>query len=198
MKIVGIAEGEDLLSMCSLMSGGRLFGIDTRTIREVLGHAQMNRVPLAPTYVGGVIAYRGEVVTAVSLRALLGQAKTDGPSCVLVLDGDENEERFGLIVDSVGGVVMVERATMSANPPTLDEASKALFTGAFRTLEGLLVQLDPERLRPSRIAATGLFGHAQRAVAKAQASRGYQERLAGTAGRESERRLASTVRGNFR
>ena len=151
--------------MCSLMSGGRLFGIDTRAIREVLGNAQMNRVPLAPAYVGGVIAYRGEVVTAISLRALLGQPGTDGHGCVLVLDGDENEERFGLIVDSVGGVVIVEWAMMSTNPSTLDEASRALFSGAFRTSEGLMVQLDPERLRPTRIAETGLFGQSQRATA---------------------------------
>lgn len=162
MKIVGIADGEDTVSMCSLMSDGRLFGIDTRAIREVLGNASMNRVPLAPRYVGGVIAYRSEVVTALSLRALLGQTPAASYRCVLVLDGDENEERFGLIVDSVGGVVMVERSMLSANPSTLDETSRALFGGAFRTASGLLVQLDPERLRPSRIAETGLFGHAQR------------------------------------
>ena len=166
MKIVGVGDGADGLSVCSLMSGGRLFGIDTRLIREVLGNAQMNRVPLAPAYVGGVIACRGEVVTAVSLRALLGQPKADLHGCVLVLDGDEQEERFGLIVDSVGGVVMVDATTLCANPSTLDEASRVLFSGAFRTAEGLLVQLDPERLRPSRIAETGLFGHAQRGVSK--------------------------------
>jgi purine-binding chemotaxis protein CheW len=162
MKLVGIGEGEETTSMCSLMSCGRLFGIDTRMIREVLGNAALNRVPLAPKYVGGVIAYRGEVVTAVSLRALLGQPAAEGNGCILVLDGDENEERFGLIVDRVGGVVMVERTAMSANPSTLDEASRALFSGAFRTADGLLVQLDPERLRPSRIAESGFFGHSQR------------------------------------
>ena len=166
MRVVGIGDGEDGLSMCSLISGGRLFGIDTRTIREVLGVAKMNRVPLAPAYVGGVIAYRGEVVTAVSLRALLGQAASDLHGCVLVLDGDENEQRFGLIVDSVGGVVMVERSMMSANPSTLDEASCALFSGAFRTPEGLMVQLDPERLQPTRIAETGLFAQPERAASK--------------------------------
>ena len=68
----------------------------------------------------------------------------------------------------VGGVVMVERTMMSANPPTLDDASKALFSGAFRTPDGLLVQLDPERLRPSRIAETGLFGHGQRPSLKSE------------------------------
>lgn len=168
MKLVGNAESGDVLSMCSLLSGGRLFGIDTRSIREVLGNAAMNRVPLAPAYVGGVIAYRGEVVTAISLRALLGQAAKEGQRCVLVLDGDQEEERFGLIVDKVGGVVMVERRAMAANPSTLDELSRALFAGAFRTADGLLVQLDPDRIKPSRIAETGLFGQMQRSPARVE------------------------------
>ena len=97
------------------------------------------------------------MVTAVSLRALLGIRAGESQSCVLVLDGDATEERFGLVVDSVGGVVMVDRASMSENPSTLDETSRALFSGAFRTEEGLLVQLDPERLKPSRVAESGLF-----------------------------------------
>ena len=163
------SETEELLSLCSLTAGGKLFGIDTRMIREVLGSAQLNRVPLAPSYIGGVLAYRGEVVTAVSLRSLLGGRPADGNCRVLVLDGDENEERFGLLVDSVGGVVMVQRGAMAANPSTLDEASRSLFSGAFRTGEGLLVQLDPERLRPSRLAASGLFGHALRVRVEGEA-----------------------------
>jgi purine-binding chemotaxis protein CheW len=150
------------LSLCSLMAGGRLFGIDTRMIREVLGKARLNPVPMAPAYIGGVIAYRGDVVTAVSLRALLGGPAADGSCAVLVLDGDQDEERFGLLVDGVGGVVTVERGAMAENPSTLDEASRALFTGAFRTDEGLLVQLDPRRLQPSRLAESGLFGNAPR------------------------------------
>jgi purine-binding chemotaxis protein CheW len=153
----GASEVGETLSLCSLVAGGRLFGIDTRTIREVLGKGRLDRVPLAPAFVGGVIAYRGEVVTAISLRALLGMPKAEGQSCVLVLDGDATELRFGLMVDSVGGVVIVERKTMAAIPSTLDEASRALFSGAYRTDEGLLVQLDPARLRPNRLAEMGLF-----------------------------------------
>jgi purine-binding chemotaxis protein CheW len=165
--VAGENDAENMLSLCSLTASGRLFGIDTRMIREVLGKGRMHRVPLAPAYVGGVIAYRGEVVTAVSLRALLGIEEAVGQSCVLVLDGDENEERFGLMVDSVGGVVMVDRRTMSANPSTLDDSSRALFSGAFRTDEGLLVQLDPERLKPARLAESGLFANWMRGQPRA-------------------------------
>ena len=156
-KFVRAADETDLLSLCSLMAGGRLFGMDTRTIREVLGKGRMEPVPLAPFYVSGVIAYRGEVVTAVSLRSLLGIPPAEGLSCVLVLGSDETEERFGLMVDSVGGVVVVDRKRMAANPSTLDESSRMLFRGAFRTDDGLLMQLDPEGLNPSRLAASGLF-----------------------------------------
>ena len=152
-------EHEETLSMCSLHAGGRTFGIDTRSIREVLGHRVMQRVPLAPHWIGGIVPYRGEVLTTVRFRSLLGMEASGEDCCVLVLDGDDEAEgeRFGLLVDGVGGVVTVERRSHAPNPPTLDAASRALFQGAFRLPGGLLVQVDPERLRPARLAESGLF-----------------------------------------
>ena len=151
-------DHEETLSMCSLDAGGRTFGIDTRSIREVLGRRAMQRVPLAPAWIGGIVPYRGEVLTTVSFRSLLGMPASSEDSCVLVLDGEEEGERFGLMVDGVGGVVTVERTSYAANPPTLDAAGRALFQGAFRIPGGLLVQVNPERLRPARLAESGLFG----------------------------------------
>ena len=60
------------VSLCSLCAGSGLYGIDTTQIRKVLGHTTPQRVPLAPEYIAGVVPYRGEVLTAVSLRVLLG------------------------------------------------------------------------------------------------------------------------------
>ena len=62
---------------CSLRAGTGCLRIDTRQIREVLGATAPQRVPLAPAYIAGVVPYRGEVLTTVSLRALLGLE--DGP-----------------------------------------------------------------------------------------------------------------------
>jgi purine-binding chemotaxis protein CheW len=153
-----VLEAQETLSLCSFTASGRRFGIDTRRVREVVGAVQLQRVPLAPAYIGGVMACRGEVLTAMCLAALLG-GDAARPGCpVLVLDGDESEPRFGLLVESVGGVVSVQRSAWSANPSTLDAAGREIFRGAFRTELGLLAQLDPERLRPSHIAACGLFG----------------------------------------
>lgn len=152
------AEAEDMVYLCSLTTGNVQFGIDTRRIREVLGRRRLESVPLAPPYIGGVLSYRGDVLTAVSLRAVLGRAPMSGGSCVVVLDGGDGEDRFGLMVDAVGGVVALERRSLASNPTTLDDISKEIYLGAYRMDDGLLIELDPARLNPARLSESGLFG----------------------------------------
>ncbi len=155
---VRVGEPGEFVSLCSLRAGMGLFGIDTRQIREVMGKTTPQRVPLAPEYIAGVVPYRGEVLTTVSLRALLGLERWAGANCVLVLDDEETEERFGLMVDGVGGVVTMEADALEMNPSVLDARSVALFDGAYRMEAGLMVRLEPRQLRPSRLAESGLFG----------------------------------------
>jgi purine-binding chemotaxis protein CheW len=152
------ADAGDAIPICSLRVGTGLYGIETRQIREVLGTTAPRRVPLAPEYIAGVLPYRGEVLTTVSFRALLGLEKWDGANCVLVFDDEENKERFGLMVDGVVGVIAVQQNALEANPSGLDARSQELFDGAYKLPSGLIVRLDPQRLRPSRLAESGLFG----------------------------------------
>ena len=151
------STAQEVVALCWLTVNGRLFGIDTRQIREVLGPRTVQAVPLAPPFLAGILAYRGEVLTAVSLRCLLGLPSIEEKGCVLVLDGGESP--FGLVVDRVGGVVEVEANTLLANPATLDASSKVLFSGAYRIPEGLVVRLNAQRLGPEQLADTGLFKH---------------------------------------
>ncbi|GGA58592.1 chemotaxis protein CheW [Edaphobacter acidisoli] len=166
MKIVGreevdqVLEETDAVSLCSMFAGSESFGIDTRKIREVLGKRELQRVPLAPAMIAGVVPYRGEVLTTVNFRALLGLEEYSETGCVLVLDDDDGGERFGLVVDEVGGVVTVNRKMLEENPTTLDAKCKWLFDGAYKMQTGLLVQLDPQKLRPSRLTETGYFKQA--------------------------------------
>jgi purine-binding chemotaxis protein CheW len=152
-----ILDEDDAISLCSMFAGSESFGIDTRKIREVLGYRDLQRVPMAPAFIGGVVPYRGEVLTTVDFRALLGLGQHADTSCVLVLEDEAGEERFGLEVDAVGGVVTVRRNMLEANPCTLESRGKWLFDGAYKMPTGLMVQLDPQKLRPSRLAEAGLF-----------------------------------------
>ena len=56
----------------------RMFGVPITHILEIVGSARPQPVPLAPGYVGGLVHYRGDVLTTVSLRQLLGLPPQEG------------------------------------------------------------------------------------------------------------------------
>jgi purine-binding chemotaxis protein CheW len=156
-KVDQIQKENDAVSLCSLYAGNETFGIDTKKIREVLGERDLQRVPMSPPFIAGVVPYRGEVLTTVNLRALLGMEPLTGRCCVLVMEDDEAAERFGLVVDAVGGVVTTSQRALEENPCTLEARGKWLFDGAYKMESGLMVRLDPQKLCPSRLSETGLF-----------------------------------------
>ncbi len=143
-----------LVEICSVRLGDVLFGVPIRHILEIVGSARPQPVPLAPAFVGGLVHYRGDVLTTVSLRQLLGLPPLDRPQDILILESPGG--CFGLLVDSVGEVLTVSSADHEPNPSTLDERRKALFAGAYKLKGSLLVMLDPERLDPMRLGAAHL------------------------------------------
>jgi purine-binding chemotaxis protein CheW len=142
-----------LVEMCSVRVGQTLFGVPITHILEIVGGTRPQAVPLAPDFVGGLVHYRGDVLTTVSLRQLLGLPAQEGKQDILVLESAGG--CFGLLVDSVGEVLTVSSADHEPNPSVLDQRRRALFAGAYKLKDGLLVLLDPERLDPMRLGGLG-------------------------------------------
>jgi len=140
-----------LVEVCSVRLGETLFGVPITHILEIVGAARPQPVPLAPIFVGGLIHYRGDVLTTVSLRQLLGLPPKNGPQDILVLESSGGI--FGLLVDSVGEVLTIPSGDHEPNPSILDERRKALFAGAYKLKDSLLVMLDPEQLDPMHLSA---------------------------------------------
>ncbi len=164
MSLAGIAQesADEMDSLCSFQTGDEWFGIDTRKIREVLGELEVQRVPMAPAFIAGVIPNRGDVLTTLNFRALLGLPEREGQHPVLVLEDEEQGERFGLMVDAVGGVVTVRGRMLEQNPSTLAYRGKALFDGVYKMPMGLLIRIEPSKLRPMRLAEIGLLRSSSR------------------------------------
>ena len=125
---------------------GELLGLDVLLVQEVLVPQEIARVPLAPPEVAGFLNLRGQIVTAVDLRARLGlppRPAGEGFMNVVVRDAGE---LFSLLADSVGDVVEVETVRLEPTPATLDERWKGCCDGVVRLPRGLLAVLDVERL----------------------------------------------------
>ena len=143
-------SASDAVEICSVHLDQSLFGVPITHILEIVGAVRPQPVPLAPGFVGGLVHYRGDVLTTVSLRQLLALPPREGSQAILVLESPLGA--FGLLVDSVGEVLTIPANDYEPNPSTLEERRKDLFAGTYKLKDKLLVLLDPERLDPIRLA----------------------------------------------
>jgi len=143
-------QGETQVEMCSVRVGPGLYGVPITHILEIVGKARPQPVPLAPGFVGGLVHYRGDVLTTVSLRQLLGMPPREGLQDILLLENSSGT--IGLLVDSVGEVLTASLSAYEPNPSIMDERRRALFAGAYKLKDSLLVMLDPENLDPMRLS----------------------------------------------
>ncbi len=125
--------------------GKDLYGIEVMRVQEVTGNPVIVPVPLAPTFVLGMINLRGQIATALGLRTLFGHSedpKRERMSVVCKLDGN----LVSLLVDSIGDVLEVDRRQFEKPPETVPHTVRKYLNGVCK-LEGVLLSvIDIENL----------------------------------------------------
>jgi len=130
---------------CTFFIQGMMFGVEVKTVQEVIRHQEMTVVPLAPDAIAGLINLRGQIVTAIDLRRRLGVADRPGndlPMNVVVRAG---EGAVSLLVDEIGDVLEVNENDFENAPNTLASNSRELIRGVYKLKNQLLLVLDTER-----------------------------------------------------
>ena len=117
-------------------------GVPVVLIQEVLAGQAVTPVPLSPNQVQGFLNLRGQIVTAVDLRAVLGLPPRSESASHMNVVVQREEEFFSLIVDEVGDVLEVGERGVEPTPKTLDALWKSCSLGVIRMDQGLLVVLD--------------------------------------------------------
>ena len=102
-------------------------------------------MPLAHSVVRGLINLRGQIITAIDLRARLGMDELpDGQMPMNVVVRTE-EGVVSLLVDKIAEVLEVSEDTFERPPDTIDEITRELVLGVYKLENKLLLILDTER-----------------------------------------------------
>lgn len=141
-------------SYCTFWLEGQRFGIEVLDVQEVLRTQSMTPVPLAPEAITGLINLRGQIITAIDLRQRLElPPREDGASSVNIVVRTE-EGPVSLLVDSIGGVLEVDRADYELPPETISGAGRDLIAGVYKVDGPLLHVLEVERVIGELVTAT--------------------------------------------
>lgn len=122
-----------------------IYGIDIKTVREIIRMQKITYVPDAPPYVEGMINLRGRVIPVVDLRRRFGLMVADASPEMRILVVDIAGEDIGVIVDAVTEVKRIAGTSVQRDAllATTDQAN--YLEGIAKLGDQLLILLDLER-----------------------------------------------------
>jgi purine-binding chemotaxis protein CheW len=130
---------------CTFYLDKLLFGVELKTVQEVIRSLEITPVPLSPQVVRGLINLRGQIVTAVDLRRRLElEPRLSGvPAMNVVVRSDDGA--VSLLVDEIGDVVEVDNTTFERPPETLRGTVRTMIIGVHKLQDRLMLVLDTQK-----------------------------------------------------
>lgn len=130
---------------CTFYLGELFFGVKVENVQEVFRYQEMTRVPLAPSVVRGLINLRGQIITAIDLRARLGMEELPNGKMPMNVVVRTEEGVVSLLVDEIADVLEVSDDHFERPPDTIDEITRELVLGVYKLENKLLLTLDTEK-----------------------------------------------------
>jgi purine-binding chemotaxis protein CheW len=141
-----VNEGSAREAYVTATIADQLFGIPIGRVQDVFNLGALTPVPLAPADIVGLANLRGRVVTAIDIRSRLGHARKRVETGAMAIGIEAGSDAFGLVVDRIGEIISVDRATLEDNPVHLDPSWAGLSRGVHRLESDLLVVLDVDAM----------------------------------------------------
>lgn len=122
--------------------GSARYAVAMSTVAEVVPVPVMTRVPGCPSWLSGVINWRGRVLPVVDPRSLLGAEISPLPTSsrllVLSIDGIE----AGLLAEAVAGLLEAGDEDPEPPPATASTTATSLVTGVVNDASGPISLVD--------------------------------------------------------
>ena len=116
----------------TVVVGGEVYGVEILSIREIIKLREITEVPRAPRFLLGVVTVRGLVLPVVDLRLRLRlEVPALGRNARILVVMHKNE-RFGLLVDEVRGVVRFADDQVEPPPTSLSPSEAPFLAGIGR------------------------------------------------------------------
>lgn len=135
-------ESVSMIQTVTFQIGPTTLGIPISSVREITRQVDITRVPLAPAEVRGVINLRGDVITLLDLRMILGMGQTEaGPKSrnVIVQDGNQ---AVGLLVDQVSDIRQIPADHLTPPPGNVGGMDVQFFESVYNGDHELIVVLN--------------------------------------------------------
>jgi purine-binding chemotaxis protein CheW len=126
--------------------GDEEFGIEIRSVREIIGIQKITDVPEMPHFIKGVINLRGKIIPVMDIRLKFGMQEREYDERTTIIVVHISNIDVGLIVDNVSEVLDI--ANSDIEPPSkLTGENNNQYVKAFgKVSEKVIIILDTQKL----------------------------------------------------
>lgn len=126
--------------------GEENYCIHITQIKEVIRLFDITRIPLAPSFVKGVINLRGEIVSVLDIREFFGLVQSEKITDPRIIITDAAGYSVGILADSVEGTTDVEEESIQEPLATLKQELRFYTKGQVQLGDKILIILDIEKV----------------------------------------------------
>jgi purine-binding chemotaxis protein CheW len=146
-----IIAAEDSLQLVTFQVGTEEFGLDIRSIAEVVRPQHITSLPRMPEFIEGVINLRGAIIPVVDLRKRFGLEVATGPAKkarMLITrgavrgPGSAGSDLLGLVVDGVREVLHIPRQQIDPTPAAARGLQAEFIGGMGKIGDRLVILVD--------------------------------------------------------
>jgi purine-binding chemotaxis protein CheW len=135
-------ESQATCRLTSFYLGDLLIGLPIEVIHEINRCMDVTYVPHAPDWVHGVTNLRGDVVSVIDLRVLLGLSPTEITARTRTLVVEWQSQRMALLVDRIADVLTISPSDILPPPANIQGVDGRMFNGVIPLAEQLVVLLN--------------------------------------------------------
>lgn len=126
--------------------GSEEYGLNVLRVQEIIRYLTPTKVPHAPSFVEGVIDFRGEVIPVLNLRNRfnLPPKEYDPFSVIIVIE--TNGKIVGLTVDQVSDIINIPKDQIHPAPDFASQTNTRYLTSLGKLGERLILIIDLDKI----------------------------------------------------
>ena len=122
------------------------YGIDIKSVKEISEYAECTKVPNSPSFIKGIINYRGNVVPVINLREKFEMPYVDTTTNTRIIIFAINDKQIGLLVDDASQVLTISDNNIEDAPSIIMSSEDKFISGIGKIENRMVIILDMENI----------------------------------------------------
>lgn len=132
--------------ICTFYINEYLFGLEVARIQEIIRYQETTFVPLADETISGLINLRGEIVTVIDMRKLLGLSQQKAQESLINIVVKSEDCSVSLLVDDIGDVMDISSDNFEPPPENLTGGIRKILKQVCQLESAILLLLDIDKV----------------------------------------------------